>query len=189
MDIGTLFAIMTICFLGAWIIGKVIKKIEKNTFSKIDGFSPTFEQTFITKRSGITGIAIDQDREKLAISTGRGKPNVYEFSQIEGAEIEVNETAIQVSSLTSQATRGAAGALLLGPAGLIIGALSGKKSSNNYLYKLSLKIEVDDVANPIHRVVFYDDKKVKIDAMHDQKWAKDAESWVKRITRITSKNL
>lgn len=186
MDIGALLGIATVCLFGAWIIGKVLKNMEKNTFSKVKGFSPTYEQTFITKRSGITGVAIDQERKKLAISTGRGKPHVYDFDQVESAEVEVNESAVQVSSLSSQATRGAAGAVLLGPAGLIIGALSGKKSSTNFLSRLSLKIEVDDVANPIHRVVFYDDKKIKLDDVHDQKWAKDAESWVKRISRITT---
>jgi hypothetical protein len=159
----------------------------KNTFSKIDGFNPTYEQTFITKRSGITGIALDDDAEKIAISVGRGKPKVYKFFQTEDAEIEINETAVQVSSFSSQAVRGAAGAVLFGPAGLLIGALTGQKNSNQYLKRLSLKIEVDDVENPIHRVVFYDDKKISIDKVSNKEWAKDAELWVKRISRITKR--
>jgi hypothetical protein len=100
------------------------------------------------------------------------------------AEIEINETAVQVTSLSSQAVRGVAGAVLLGPAGLLIGALTGKKNSKQYLSKLSLKIEVDDIQNPIHRVIFYDDKKLSLDEVDSKEWAKDAERWVKRISKI-----
>lgn len=184
IDIGLLLTIGVACLFLAWLIGKVLNKMAKNTFAKIDGFNPTHEQTFITK-TGITGIALDEDAEKIAISVGRGKPKEYEFSQIEDAAIEINETVVQVSSFSSQAVRGAAGAVLLGPAGLIIGALTGKKTSNKYLEKLSLKICVDDLHNPIHRVVFFDDKKININDVSSKEWAKDAERWVKIISRIT----
>jgi hypothetical protein len=39
MDIGLLLTIGVVCLVLAWLLGKVLNKMAKNTFSKIDGFN------------------------------------------------------------------------------------------------------------------------------------------------------
>jgi hypothetical protein len=187
LNVWNLFLLSFLCFLLVWLIDRFRKNRANNLFKKIIGFTPTFQQAFITDKSGITGIAIDDSNRKIALAVGRGKPAVYNYEDIENAEVEVNETLIQTSSVGSQATRGVVGFALLGPAGLLIGALSGKKDSKKYVNKLSLKISINDLENPIFRIIFYDGEKVDFQSVNEKKWAKDAERWIKRISQINSK--
>ena len=186
MDVTLLLIIAAICLGMAWLLGQFLSKKEKSTFSKLPNFKPTLQQTFLTKKSGITGIAIDENSGQLAVSDGRRGVNVYGFAQVENIEVEINQKAVQVSSLSSQAIRGAAGAVLLGPAGLIIGAITGRKETSQKVSQLALKIEVNDVEKPIHRVVFYDDKGVDIEHLSNYQWARDAEVWVKRVQSLSA---
>ena len=174
------------CFIAVKFLDKSIKKQHENKFKKIIDFNPTYEQTFLTKL-GITGIAIDENSKKIAISSSAKNVFVFNFDDIEDAEIELNKDSLQTSSLSSQALRGATGAVLFGPAGLIIGALSGKKLSTQTVSTLALKISVNNIDNPVHRVVFYDSKPIKLNELDSHSWAKDAESWVKRIITLNKK--
>ena len=156
-----LFGFAVGCFFLASILGKILKRMEKNLFAGLEPFESTFQQTFLTKRSGITGLAIDENRKLIAIKGEAKKVFVYDYKQVESVEIELDDSIVQISSAGSQIARGAVGAVLLGPAGLLIGALTSKRKSDHHVSRLRLKLHIDDISAPIHRVSFYDGKKVK----------------------------
>lgn len=50
----------------------------------------------------------------------------------------------------------AAGGILLGPAGLLLGGLSGSKRQEELLKKVSLKVFTNDLISPVEEIVFFD---------------------------------
>lgn len=80
---------------------------------------------------------------------------VYNFSQISSVEVIENEVAITSTNRGSQILGTVVGGLALGPAGSVIGGLSGSKLSRTRLRDVALKVFVDDPANPAFRISFF----------------------------------
>lgn len=182
-----LFVIAMACFFLAWILRRLMDLIKGRTFKGIDGFTPTMEQTFSTARSGITGLAIDEANRKFGIKSGKEKPYIFGFEEIRHAEVQLNDVGIQSTSLGSQVARGAAGALI-NPLFAVVGMLTAKKKSEQFVTKLALKVSVANLQKPVHTIVFYDGKKIPAGKFDRLSWAKDADTWAARILYLASLN-
>lgn len=104
---------------------------------------------------GKLGIAIDGTRRKFAILQGDNTPKVFDFSQLTAVEVMRDGSSITKTNRGGQAAGAAVGALLLGPAGLLLGGLTGSKRSIETISKLSLMIYVSDFIQPAYEVVFH----------------------------------
>jgi hypothetical protein len=187
---SVLAVVALVCFFLAWVLGRVIRrleKLEKQAFTGIPGFVPTIEQYFVTARSGITGLAFDETNRKIGIKSGKEKPYIFSFDEVRDAELQLNDVNIQSTSLGSQVARGAAGALI-NPLFAVVGMLTAKKKSEQFVTKLALKISVANLQKPVHTIVFYDGKKIAASQFEKLPLAKDADTWAGRILYLASMN-
>lgn len=98
-------------------------------------------------------IAINRSEQRIALGTASEHAELP-WSKISSVEIERNGETITTTNRGPQLFGAAVGAALLGPAGLLLGGLTGPKRTRNRIRELSLKIVVDDPHRPVHRLVF-----------------------------------
>lgn len=104
---------------------------------------------------GKLGIAIDGTRRKFAILQGDNAPRIFDFSQLTAVEVFRDGSSLTTTNRGGQVAGAAVGAVLLGPAGLLLGGLTGSKRSIETITKLSLMIYVNDFIQPTYEVVFH----------------------------------
>ncbi|MBX5216479.1 hypothetical protein HJC05_20030 [Rhizobium sp. NLR9a] len=104
---------------------------------------------------GKLGIAIDGTRRKFAILQGDNAPKIFDFSQLTAVEVYRDGNSLTKTNRGGQVAGAAVGAVLLGPAGLLLGGLTGSKRSIEMISKLSLMIYVNDFIQPTYEVVFH----------------------------------
>ena len=75
---------------------------------------------------------------------------------------------------------------MLGPAGLIVGGLSGRQQNQNRIAKLSLKLYTNDLINPLQEVSFLDFPAPGADPQQVQPILRDFEQWHARIRAIVA---
>lgn len=159
------------------------KKKTRNEFENIPSFSPTH---IFCSDDTATGVAIDQSQNKVAFSDHKRKIYVYDFKKIISVETVINGNSVYKTDRGSQVVGAAVGGLLLGGAGLLIGALTGKKSKEEKVSKISIRIGVSDIDKPSHEIIFYDSQPTKIDGIVGQVWAEQADEWTQRFNAIIS---
>lgn len=93
------------------------------------------------------GLSFNNETEQILILTD-SKKNIYDFNRIINVEIEVDGNTVGSPSIGGAV----AGGLLFGGVGAIIG--SSKSTVNKKIKNIALKIYVDDLENPYHRLVF-----------------------------------
>lgn len=98
-------------------------------------------------------IAIDHDGRRIAIGP-LAAPIEVSWSDVASCEVERNGQSITATNRGSQVMGAAVGGLLLGPAGLLLGGLTGSKRNVQKVSELSLKVMIDHRAAPIHRIIF-----------------------------------
>lgn len=104
-----------------------------------------------------SGVAIDPSREKFAIiSINQESPKIFSFRDLVSVEVLKNEASITTTNRGSQLAGAAVGGALLGPAGLLLGGLSGSKSNQSLIKRLSLKIYTNDLIKPVYEICFFD---------------------------------
>ncbi|MBT2133956.1 hypothetical protein KK137_06380 [Croceibacterium sp. LX-88] len=99
-------------------------------------------------------IAVDQTARRIALGTMES-PIQVAWEQIASVEIERNGQSLSQTNRGSQVMGAAVGGLLLGPAGLLLGGLTGSKRNVQLVNELSLKVVIDDHTMPVHRVSFF----------------------------------
>ncbi|MBP2444005.1 hypothetical protein [Rhizobium leguminosarum] len=104
---------------------------------------------------GHLGVAIDGNNRKFAILNGEQAPKVLDFSQLTAVEVYRDGQSISKTNRGSQVAGAAVGALLLGPAGLLLGGLTGSKKAVDTIKKLSLLVYVSDFVTPVYEIVFH----------------------------------
>ena len=94
---------------------------------------------------GATGVAIDKSKKKVAFVDYNHNLSVVDYKDILSVETCINGEAFHITDRGNQVTRGAIGGLLLGPAGLLIGALTSKKKQVDNIHKVSVKVRIKNL--------------------------------------------
>jgi len=134
--------------LGGWLMGTAKQ-------DKIIDTLPDFEATY---RHVVTGghsaVAIDEKRRKIYLMSG-AQSGILGFDKIASSEIFESGASRIRTDRGSQIAGAAVGAVLLGPVGLVAGALSGSKTSKSELTTLELRIGIDDLKSPVYSLWFF----------------------------------
>jgi hypothetical protein len=110
------------------------------------------------------------------------------FDDLIAVELVNGETSLHKTNRGSQVAGVAVGGLLLGPAGLIIGGLSGSGRQETRTRKLSIKIYTSDIFLPVHEVFFVDAPGTGVDTNAARQWLADADQWYGRLRAILEQN-
>ena len=78
----------------------------------------------------------------------------YAWSAIASVDLMKNGGSLTQTNRGSQLMGGAVGGLLLGPVGLLAGAVTGSKRASETVQEIALRIVIDDRVKPIHTVTF-----------------------------------
>ena len=101
---------------------------------------------------------------------------IYSFNDIMESEIVVDGNTIVKTSTTSTVWRAVVGGVLTGGVGAVIGGVTGKKSHNEMVNNIDLKICVNDSSNPFYRIRFLDTECKKGDYLYKTTY-QNAERW------------
>ncbi len=156
----------------------------------LSDFHPTVSsiQTSLT-----SALAIDAERKKLAILRASATPehewrhSVYSFDDVVAVELVKDGSSIIKTQRGSQLAAAAIGGALLGPAGLIVGGLSGSKTQQNMIEKLALKIYVNDLVFPVQEIVFLHWPNGGIPPHLAELAVAETEQWYSRLRVIVEK--
>jgi hypothetical protein len=99
-------------------------------------------------------LAVDARSRQIAVGTTEQYVAVS-WDSISRVEVENNGTALTTANRGSQLLGGVVGNVLLGPMGLLIGSMTGSKSTRQRVNELALKLVINHPTNPVHRVLFF----------------------------------
>lgn len=105
------------------------------------------------KGPAVQGVAIDRAGRRLCLIDGADK-RVVPFSDLIAVELCIDGDTVTKTARGGQLVGMAAGALLAGGVGAIVGGLSGSKKSKRKVTDVTLKLLVNDIARPSHAVHF-----------------------------------
>ncbi|WP_265562497.1 hypothetical protein [Sphingomicrobium arenosum] len=140
------------------------EKIESDTnaLATLPDFSASLVHHAVTGSKNSLALSVDQ--QKFAILPCEGEPRVFDFDQLVAVEVEQNGSTLTKTNRGSQAAGAAIGGALLGPAGLIVGGLSGSSRQVEKVSSLALKIYTNDLMKPVYTVSFIDLGTASLDA-------------------------
>lgn len=131
------------------------------------------------------GLSINSEIEKFAVSR-QGQPStVFAFNELVAVEIERDDRSVSKTNRGSQVAGAAAGALLLGPAGLLLGGLTGSKRHEQKVKRITIKLYTSHLANPVVEFAFLNSW-VGLDAnsFGVKAAARNADQWYGRFRAI-----
>lgn len=139
--------------------------------------------------NGFNGIGVDLDGEKIITikpnEDGEHQKRIIPMNKILHAELVEDGETITRTSRFDQLKGAAVGGALFGATGAVIGGLSGEKSTSEMVQKIELQLTVEDILDPIERIVFFEMKKPVEKKDEIYKTArKDAEEWYAILGRI-----
>lgn len=134
-------------------------------------------------------LMLDPDSGQFAVSTRSVPSRIYSFDQLVAVEVERNGISLQKTNRGSQAMGAAVGGLLLGPAGLLLGGLTGSKRNEERVKRLSLRLFTNDLHTPVTEVIFFDSASgMTPDSEPVMKAARQLENWHGRFRVILHGN-
>jgi hypothetical protein len=101
---------------------------------------------------GVIGLNRDGAEIVLGIVSASKR---YPLSDVASVEVLKDGASITSTNRGSQLVGAAVGDLLLGPAGLLLGGLSGSKRTRSTIHSVAMKVIVDDRAAPFHVIEFF----------------------------------
>ena len=154
----------------------------KRQLSTVPGYEPALVQSLGYNKPSIS---IDPTSSRLAITLPGQQPKLFHFNQIISAEVEKNGRSLTKTNRGSQAAGAAVGAVLLGPAGLLLGGLTGSKRTEELIKQVSLKIYTNDLISPVTTINFLDSwTGFKADSLIVKQAAQSADEWYGRLRAI-----
>lgn len=130
------------------------KQKASNLAVPISDFTPTQEIMGTFRK---TGLALDEVRNKLCLISVDGvvvSRRIVSYKDILSVELFENGTSVTKTSRSSQIVGAVVGDVLLGPVGLVVGALSGKTETTAIVNRIDLRLTINDTEAPLHDVSF-----------------------------------
>lgn len=118
-------------------------------------FCPTFR---VEDMYNARILVMDPDASRLAFAEAGQPLRFFRFDELVAVEVVRDGMTIEKTNRGSQAMGAAVGGALLGPAGFLLGGLTGSKRHEGSIARLVLKITVNDLQRPIIDMVFLDKK-------------------------------
>ncbi|WP_443969601.1 hypothetical protein [Sphingobium sp. CR28] len=104
------------------------------------------------------GVALDPYSKQIAIVSAAEPPRTFRFDQLVSVEVDRNGHTVTTTKGSSGLRGAAVGMALVGPIGLALGGTTRSKGKSiSKITKLSLKIYTNDLVQPYHEVMFYND--------------------------------
>lgn len=197
-------ALLFSLFIAALILGAIIwimrvfeRSNANDIVQRLQGIEDFNADILFNDGSCDNAIAIDKTSRKIAVVLNSVKsmstsldPIVYPFEDLIAVEVVQDDMSITKTNRGSQATGAAVGGVLLGPAGLLLGGLSGSKRHENKITKLSLRLYTSDLDQPLQEVFFWDSGSNGFDAQQLQSVITNMNQWYGRLRAIIeSKNV
>lgn len=192
MSISVIIALVGLGLLVVFMLsvmpGNSAESRMEEQFNAMPDFTPS-----VSYKSSMckNAIAIDIDREKIAVLLNpiklrqlETKPSVYSFSDLMAVELVRDGASVIKTQRGSQLAGAAAGGLLLGPAGLIVGGLSGSKRQERKIEKLSIKLYTNDLVMPVQELFFLDYPGAGADPQQILPILRDLDQWYGRLRVI-----
>jgi hypothetical protein len=172
------FGVMILIVLFA--IGKAMaeaggRKIITAGLAQASGFEAT--RSF-KGEDGKTGVALDIRSEQVCLVTvvaNVSQNRMVPFADIVSVELSEDGHTVTKTNRGSQAAGGLIGGLALGPAGLLLGGLSGGSTTKNKVSRIDVHIIVNDLSSPMHVVNFLNSQTSKPGFVYKQSIAKAQE--------------
>ncbi|OYR21234.1 hypothetical protein [Brucella thiophenivorans] len=136
-------------------------------------------------------IAIDVQRQKVAIIEDivrvkkfTTQPAIIEFHEIIAVEVVRDNASLTKFNRGSQLKGAAVGGILLGPAGMLLGGLSGSRREKTKVCRLSLKIYTTNIIDPVCEIFFMDIPAPGADMQTANHLIRDMDQWYGRLRAI-----
>lgn len=162
----------------------------KRQIQSIPEFSSCIQYISVSCKNAI---ALDLERKKIAVFLNpikirslETKPIVYPFEDLIAVEVVRDDASVVKTNRGSQAAGAAVGGILLGPAGMLLGGLSGSRREESKIKKLSIKLYTDDLIRPVQEVLFWDSS-VGVDVDQIKPIFADLDQWYGRLRVIVER--
>ncbi|MCA1408239.1 hypothetical protein I6F26_29055 [Ensifer sp. IC3342] len=167
-------------------LGQQQREAQQTALAGLGDFTPSVTYTGVY---GGAGIALDATRNKFAILNPLmgTETKVFDFADLVAVEVCRDGSSLQKTNRGSHAVGAAVGAALLGPAGLLLGGLTGSKRNIEKINKLSLKVYTNDLVAPVHEIVFHDVRGSKPESFIVKTAMADLDAWHGRFKTILQK--
>lgn len=121
--------------------------------SRVRDFSPTWITVGVNVRAVL---ALDEQRSTIALMDDRDRsPRRYSYRDTHSVEIVEDGVSITRTDRASQLGGALVGAALVGGVGLLAGAVTGKKTTENRVDRVELHIVVDDPRKPLFTLCLF----------------------------------
>jgi hypothetical protein len=174
------FFILIIVFF--WFKQSKKEKDIKKIFLEQENFNPSLEYISNFNHSAI---AVDSENKKILFLQDM-KISIINYNELLSVETRINDEVLYETKRGSQLVGAAVGGLLLGPLGLLLGGLTGKKSSTKKISKLSIRATISNIKQPFCDIIFYEGSPVKTDSFAIEGHSKQADEWIGRLSVIIS---
>lgn len=177
-------AVIAICqsIKARWIEARSIALARK--IRQVEGFSSA---TFLTGVDGRGAVGLSDDAQSIALAGNRWVGvAVFEPRELLSCEVFIDGQSESRTDRGSQLGGAVIGGLLFGPAGAIIGGLSGTRRTSRKIASVQLRIEVDEPKNPLHDIILLN-KEVGPKDKRLSSALTDARTWHANIAALIRK--
>lgn len=198
-NIKTISKALFSVFFITFIISSIIKVNEETKKDKItalekakkitkDNNFPT--DTLVISYNNKKALSISEELSSiLTVDLTTNNVRKVKFVDIIEAKVKQNSSTVTRTSRGSQLGGAIVGGVLAGGVGAVIGGLSGEKTSNEAIKKLSLEIVINNLKDPIFEIEFYDSVgELKVDSDKYKAIASDLNKWYRMFTVILYQN-
>jgi hypothetical protein len=130
---------------------KAARAFGQRAIDEIPGFHPT---VVFLGGDGLSTVAIDTANQDIAVVRQGTQPRVFGYNELSAVEVVTDNHSVARTDRGGQAVGAAVGGLMFGPAGAIIGGLSGGSSTTQKASKIAVKLYTTDMQHPLIEVVF-----------------------------------